>query len=73
MGRLKKAKAIIDIETDGFNASKIHCIIAKDIDTGKIYPFTPDMIHGFRCWSVGVEQFIMHNGLSFDAPIMNKI
>ena len=66
-------KAVIDIETDGFNASKIHCIIAKDIDTGKVYPFAPDMIHGFRCWSVGVEQFIMHNGLSFDAPIMNKI
>ena len=66
-------KAVIDIETDGFNASKIHCIIAKDIDTGKVYSFAPDMIHGFRCWSVGIEQFIMHNGLSFDAPVMNRI
>jgi len=66
-------KAVIDIETDSLDASKIHCIIAKDIDTGKVYPFPPDMIHGFKCWSVGVEQFIMHNGLSFDAPIMNKI
>ena len=66
-------KAIVDIETDGLNASKIHCIIAKDIESGKVYPFTPDVMHGFKHWSVGVEQFIMHNGLSFDAPVMNKI
>ncbi len=66
-------KAIVDIETDGLNASKIHCIIAKDLESGKVYPFTPDVMHGFKHWSVGVEQFIMHNGLSFDAPVMNKI
>ena len=66
-------KAIVDIETDGLNASKIHCIIAKDIESRKVYPFTPDVMHGFKHWSVGVEQFIMHNGLSFDAPVMNKI
>ena len=70
---MEKMKAIVDIETDSLDASKIHCIIAKDIDTGKVYPFPPDMIHGFRCWSVGIDQFIMHNGLSFDAPVMNKI
>ena len=47
-------KAIVDIETDGLNASKIHCIIAKDIESGKVYPFTPDVMHGFKHWSVGV-------------------
>ncbi len=70
---MEQMKAIVDIETDSLDASKIHCIIAKDIDTGKVYPFPPDMIHGFRCWSVGIDQFIMHNGLSFDAPILNKL
>ena len=27
---------ILDIETDGFNPSKIHCIVVKDIDTNVI-------------------------------------
>ena len=76
--------AIIDIETNGLRqeviknnytipkATKIHCIVAKDIDTGKVYPFPPDMLHGFRDWSLGVEKFIMHNGISFDGFILNK-
>ena len=65
-------RAIVDIETDDLNATKIHCIVAKDIDTDKVYPFPPDMLHGFRDWSHGVKQFIMHNGISFDAPMCNK-
>ena len=77
-------RAVIDIETNGLRqeviknnytipkATKIHCIVAKDIDTGKVYPFPPDMLHGFRDWSVGVEKFIMHNGISFDGFILNK-
>ena len=65
-------RAIVDIETDDLDATKIHCIVAKDIDTDKVYPFPPDMLHGFRDWSHGVKQFIMHNGISFDAPMCNK-
>ena len=66
-------RAIVDIETDSLNATKVHCIVAKDVDSGKVYPFPPDMIHGFRDWSLGVKQFIMHNGLSFDAPVCNRL
>jgi len=66
-------RAVVDIETDSLNPTKVHCVVAKDVDTGKVYPFSPDMIHGFRDWSHGVDKFIMHNGLSFDAPILNKL
>ena len=66
-------RAIVDIETDSLNATKVHCIVAKDVDSGRVYPFPPDMIHGFRDWSQGVKQFIMHNGLSFDAPVCNRL
>lgn len=69
----KQMRAIVDIETDSLNATKVHCIVAKDVDSGKVYPFPPDMIHGFRDWSLGVKQFIMHNGLSFDAPVCNRL
>ena len=66
-------RAIVDIETDSLDATKVHCIVAKDVDSGRVYPFPPDMIHGFRDWSRGVKQFIMHNGLSFDAPVCNRL
>ena len=66
-------RAIVDIEADSLTPTKIHCIVAKDIDSGRVYPFPPDMLYGFRDWSLGVKQFIMHNGLSFDAPVCNKL
>jgi len=69
----KQMRAIVDIETDSLNATKVHCIVAKDVDSGRVYSFPPDMIHGFRDWSLGVKQFIMHNGLSFDAPVCNRL
>ena len=69
----KQMRAIVDIETDSLDATKVHCIVAKDVDSGKVYPFPPNMVHGFRDWSRGVKQFIMHNGLSFDAPVCNRL
>jgi len=69
----KRMRAVVDIETDSLDATKVHCIVAKDVDSGRVYPFPPDMIHGFRDWSLGVKQFIMHNGLSFDAPVCNRL
>jgi DNA polymerase-1 len=66
-------RAVVDIETDSLDATKIHCIVAKDVDSGRVYPFPPDLLHGFRDWSLGVKQFIMHNGLTFDAPVLNRL
>jgi len=69
----KTMRAVVDIETDSLNPTKVHCVVAKDIDSGRVYPFPPDLLHGFRDWSQGVKQFIMHNGLSFDAPVCNRL
>ena len=69
----KQMRAVVDIEADSLNPTKVHCVVAKDVDTGKVYPFPPDLLHGFRDWSLGVKQFIMHNGLSFDAPVLNRL
>ena len=66
-------KVILDIETDGFNPSKIHCIVAKDIDTNTITIFDPERMYSFKNWAKDVDTFIMHNGLSFDAPILNRL
>jgi DNA polymerase I-like protein with 3'-5' exonuclease and polymerase domains len=66
-------KVVLDIETDGFNPSKIHCIVAKDINTNTVTIWDSGNMYGFKNWAKGVDTFIMHNGLSFDAPVLNRL
>ena len=66
--------AVVDIETNGLKneATEIHCIVAKEYTTGKIKTWVQDECKEFGEWSKLVDTFIMHNGLSFDAPLLNK-
>ena len=77
--------AVVDIETNGLKeavikngkitipkATKIHCIVAKCYDTGRIKTWAQDECKQFAEWSKLIDTFIMHNGLSFDAPLLNK-
>ena len=66
-------KVVLDIETDGFNPTKVHCIVAKDITTNTVTVFDPGNMYGFNNWAKQVDKFIMHNGLSFDAPVLNRL
>jgi DNA polymerase I-like protein with 3'-5' exonuclease and polymerase domains len=66
-------KVVLDIETDCLEASKINCIVAKNIETNLSTIFDPDNMHNFKNWSKNIDQYIMHNGLSFDAPVMNRL
>ena len=69
-------KCILDIETNGLldEATNVHCIVAYDIDGKKPYVFKGDECRvRFPNFAKNVSQFIMHNGLSFDAPMLNKL
>jgi DNA polymerase-1 len=66
-------KVVLDIETDQINASVVNCIVAKDIETNVSTVFDPDNMHVFKSWSKDIDKYIMHNGLSFDAPILNRL
>ena len=70
---MEQMKVVLDIETDGFNPSKIHCIVAKDINTNTVTIWDSGNMYGFKNWAKGVDTFIMHNGLSFDAPVLNRL
>ena len=65
-------RAVVDIETDAINATKIHCIVARSKETGQTKHWIGDECHDFREWSKKIDTFIMHNGVSFDAPLLNK-
>jgi len=66
-------RAAVDIETDDLNATVIHCIAAQDLDTNQVFAFHGDTIKKFPEWSERYDIFIMHNGVSFDAPTLNRL
>jgi len=66
-------RAVVDIETDAINATKIHCIVARSKETGQTRHWIGDECHNFREWSKKIDTFIMHNGISFDAPALNRL
>jgi DNA polymerase-1 len=65
-------KAIVDIETNAIDATKIHCIVARS-EKGTEKVWVGDECVQFGDWSKQIDQFIMHNGISFDAPILNRL
>ena len=69
----KMVTAVVDIETDSLDANVIHCIVARNYKTNKEKVWIGDDCKNFGPWSKQIDQFIMHNGVSFDAPILNRL
>ena len=46
------SKCVVDIETDGLDATKLHCIVAKDIDTQETFTWEEDKCKDFVSWSI---------------------
>ena len=69
------SRLAFDIETNGLldETTKIHCIVAIDIDTREVWRYDPTQI------AEGVEKLrsasflIAHNGIKFDHPAIEKI
>ena len=66
-------KLVFDIETDGLDASKIWCIVAKDLETNKVHSFNPDQIKEGLELLAKAELLVGHNILGFDIPIIEKL
>ena len=70
-------KAFFDIETDGLDATKVHCICAMlDNDEPTVYNFIGGEANGlFRKWlaSENVDTLVGHNIINFDVPILRRI
>ena len=64
--------AIVDIETESLNATQLHCIVARSFTTDQIKTWVGAECSKFGEWSKLMDNFIMHNGVSFDAPMLNK-
>jgi|TARA_R110002020_G_scaffold55330_1_gene153659 DNA polymerase-1 len=64
---------IVDIETDSLQANRIHCIVARNYNSNVTRTWIGEECGKFGKWSKRIDQFIMHNGISFDAPILNRL
>jgi DNA polymerase I-like protein with 3'-5' exonuclease and polymerase domains len=71
---MKKRRIVLDIETNS-DASKIWCVVTRDLDTGEVrlfdnkYEKDKDALAHYVSTS---SLIVMHNGIFFDAPILRK-
>ena len=66
-------KLILDIETDDLDATCIHVVVCKNIDTGKVRSFREWEKNKLQSYLDSTEQLIMHNGISFDLPVLERL
>lgn len=72
-------KLVFDIETDGFlrKLTTVHCVVAKDIETGEVFKFDDSGRH--NSVSTGLTLLMEaselwgHNILGFDVPAIQEI
>ena len=71
-------KLVYDIETDGFDETKVWCLVAHNLDTGSTYKFSdydnsiPSMDDGCVMLN-NAEVLIGHNIIGFDNLVMEKL
>lgn len=63
-------RIVLDIETN-LAHDKIHVAVTKDIDTGEVR--TWKVADNLREYLKDVSLIVMHNGIAFDAPVLNRL
>ena len=64
-----------DIEADNLNRklTKIHCIVAQDLDTGEVFKYSPSGItRGLALLETATELWA-HNGVGYDIPAIREL
>ena len=71
MGR----RLIWDTETDGLleSVTKIHCIVAKDIDTQEVFDFNPNELEAGLTLLADASHLVGHNSIKFDNAVVKKL
>lgn len=70
------SRIVIDIEANGFlfEATKIHCLVAKEIETGIVSVYSGnDLLLGLLTVFQPENLIIGHNILGYDLPLIHKI
>lgn len=64
-----------DLEADNLNRrlTKIHCIVAQDLDTGQVYKYSPSGITEGLALLQGANELWAHNGVAYDIPAIQEL
>ena len=64
---------VFDIEADGLDPTKIHCIVAQDVDTMDVFTFDNTQLQeGYDLLS-SATKLIGHNLIGYDIPAIKKV
>ena len=63
-------RIVLDIETN-LAHDKIHVVVTKDIDTGEVKLWK--QADNLREYLKDVSLIVFHNGIAFDAPVLNRL
>lgn len=63
---------VFDIETDDVKATKVHCIVAQNPESGEIFKFPPNKLEEGYQFLATADRLIGHNIIGFDIPIVHK-
>ena len=68
-------RLVFDIEANGlyYEASVIHCLVAKDLDTGETHKFEPSKVKQGLDLLMSADVIIGHNVIGYDIPVMRKL
>lgn len=68
-------RLLFDIETDGLldTVSKVHCIVARDVDTDEEYVWVGDQCREGWEFLKTASSLIGHNIMAFDIPVLEKV
>ena len=63
-----------DLEANGLldTATKVHCGVFKDKETGELFKFRPDNIKEMLEFLDTADVLIFHNGTFYDFPLLKK-
>jgi DNA polymerase I len=66
---------VFDIEADNLllDASRIWCVVTKDLGTGEITKFTEENLHEVIPHLQTADRLIAHNGVCYDVPVLRRL
>lgn len=64
-----------DLEANGllYEATKVHCGVFKDRNTGEVWKFRPHQIKEMLAFMDTIGELWMHNGVGYDWPLLKRL
>ena len=68
-------RLVIDLEANGllYDASRIHCLVTKDVDTGEIKQFRPSEVEQGLRFAMQAELLVGHNVIAYDLALASRL